>query len=466
MSYIKEIMAFSPWWRNKYWYEDDLHIRMAEESGLKLRYLENEYEAHYPRVDIIRGPRQIGKTTEIKFLVRDLISSGTPSNSIGYFTGDIIYSKKELFLLLRSFSEHLEINDLKDGTFFIDEISSIKDWYKGIKSFIDLGFCQNIHLILTGSSSIELKLGFDRMPGRRFNGKNYLFLPQTFKGFCKLTHPDHENPEFILSEIITSEKKFKLFQEHVLMDFTYYKSLFQAYLNVGGFPRPISDFFYKNKVQDETLLIFQSILFSEFEKHGRSLTTLLNLLKEITNSLTSPISYNTLMKKIGLSNAKSVKEYLELLNYSFLGIQAFSYDVSKKRSFSNRNKKIYLIDPIIFRLLHQKLGMKIPDESKIVENITAMEISRLYKQNWADIGLLSELYYWKSKRKGNEIDFLIQLNEKPFGLEVKYQNTISGWDELSIKKGIGKGLILTKDFFEYGEICKIPVSAFLLLSIK
>jgi hypothetical protein len=36
---------------------------------------------------------------------------------------------------------------------------------------------------------------------------------------------------------------------------------------------------------------------------------------------------------------------------------------------------------------------------------------------------------------------------------------------MSIRKGIGRGMIITKDIFEYGEIPKIPLWAFLLLDM-
>jgi predicted AAA+ superfamily ATPase len=97
--------------------------------------------------------------------------------------------------------------------------------------------------------------------------------------------------------------------------------------------------------------------------------------------------------------------------------------------------------------------------------MTAVHLGRLFLKEWADIGILNELFYWKSS-KGNEVDFIIFLDDKPFGIEVKYQNIVSKWDEMSIRKGIGRGMVITRDVFEYGEIPKIPLWAFLLLDMK
>ena len=96
--------------------------------------------------------------------------------------------------------------------------------------------------------------------------------------------------------------------------------------------------------------------------------------------------------------------------------------------------------------------------------MVGVHIGRLFLNDWANIGVLNKLFYWKSA-KGNEVDFVIFLDGKPFGIEVKYQNTVSRWDEMGIKKGIGRGMIVTKDVFEYGEIPKIPLWVFLLFDM-
>ena len=80
---------------------------------------------------------------------------------------------------------------------------------------------------------------------------------------------------------------------------------------------------------------------------------------------------------------------------------------------------------------------------------------------------LDSLYYWRS-RKGKEVDFVFYLAQgtEPFGVEVKYQGRLSGWDEQSIQKGIGRGLLVTRDSFKWGKVCHIPLWAFLLLSME
>lgn len=81
-------------------------------------------------------------------------------------------------------------------------------------------------------------------------------------------------------------------------------------------------------------------------------------------------------------------------------------------------------------------------------------------------GFTGRVIYYRS-RKGKEIDFVFfeGKGRQPFGVEVKYQSRISGWNEQSIARGIGQGVLVTRDSFKWNRVCHIPVWAFLLLTI-
>ena len=52
----------------------------------------------------------------------------------------------------------------------LDEITAVKDWTRAVKYLVDAGALENIYLLLTGSSTVEIKRGYERMPGRRGHG--------------------------------------------------------------------------------------------------------------------------------------------------------------------------------------------------------------------------------------------------------------------------------------------------------
>lgn len=464
MNLIEQMALSSPWWSNQKWEKSDRNLISVADSKIELRHIK-KFEIKPQAIDIIRGPRQIGKTTEIKMLVRDFIKKGIKPGSIGYFTCDIISKHKDLFEMLKAFSQHLKLNKIRKGFMFLDEVTGVKNWQKAVKAYADLGLAKNIHMVMTGSSSIELKRGYERMPGRRNGGRDYLFLPVSFGRFCSLINPRKNIEERSFSKILKSKNNFEKFKEEVLITGDFYRKIFSDYVVTGGFPRAISDFKKYGETSGETTYIYQSVLFSEFEKYKKSTITLMQILGEIVADLCTSVSFNNIMKRVDVSSAKTVKEYIEMLSFSYLGLQVPCIDISRRRIYNKKNKKIYLMDPVIFKVLQDKFRLLPPDKSKLSENLVAVHLGRFFIKEWSASGILNELFYWKSA-KGNEVDFVIFLENKPFGIEVKYQNIISKWDEMSIRRGIGRGLVITRDTFEYGEIPKIPIWAFLLLKME
>lgn len=465
MNKIEQIAISSPWWTNKEWHVNDRNIKLAKQSGINFKHLKSGIDIKPSAIDIIRGPRQIGKTTELKFIIYDLLQKGINPKSIGYFPCDVISKPKELYEFLQSFHQHIEINKIEEAFFALDEITSVKDWQKAVKSFIDLGLCEKIHLVLTGSSSIELKKGYERMPGRRNGGKDFLFLPVSFSDYSKIVNPSKDIISGNLFSVISSEENFNEFMNNALISADFYRENLRNYLKVGGFLRTVADFTNFGEVSEETLQVYQSVLFSEFEKYGKNIITLMKILSEIQKNVSNPVSFHSIAENCGIASADTVKEYIEMLQMAYLGLEVHCADISKKRAFSKKNKKFYSIDPIIFAVISEKFHMYPIDEAKIAENILAVHIARFFLNEWSNIGILDKIFYWKSK-KGKEVDFLIFLDGNPFGVELKYQKVVSAWDEVSLKKGLGNGALVTKDTFEYGKIPKIPLWAFLLLSLN
>ena len=326
MDYIEQIIDTSPWWHNPLWERDDRNLSAAAASGIHLRHLD-DYMIKKPRVEIIRGPRQIGKTTEIKLIIKDLIKKRVDPRSIGYVICDIVSKPKELFEIVKSFSAHIALNKIPKGFLFLDEVTAVKEWQKALKTFIDMGLSKNIHIVLTGSPSIELKRGYERMPGRRSGGKDMLFLPVTLKKFCTAVDKNRTVPYEKLDIVVGSKKRFDTFKEAVYPASAFIKQCFANYLKIGGFPRALSDFVRLGRISDETILIYQSVLFSEFEKYRKSLVTLNHICEEVINNLATPLSYNSIMRNTGISSADTVKEYIEMLCRAFLGVELFCLNI-------------------------------------------------------------------------------------------------------------------------------------------
>jgi uncharacterized protein len=454
MNHLERILLRSPWWSDPDWEQDDRSLRRVRSAGFSFRHLSagpvGPQDLPPGQISIVRGPRQVGKTTELKLLARDLIASGIPPRSIAYCPCDDILHFRELMELIRAFVNTLRVQD-RSGYLFLDEITAVKDWAKAVKSLADGGELERVYLLLTGSSAVEIKRGYERMPGRRAGGFDRAFLPMGFGDFCRAFGP----PPFqgSLMEVIADESVFTLFEVEATTQKARYLHLLDAYLSWGGFPMVVTELIQGRPVEAEVLGVYRSVLFSEFEKQRRSVPLLMGLMRKLHSVLGVPVSYNALTQDTGCRSNAVVQDYLSIFSAAFLGFEVPCIDLVHRRPFPKREKKFYAVDPILWKIIGEHAGLPAAQEAALADR-------------WAGLGSLEGLYYFRS-RKGNEVDFVL-LNtpaDPPFGVEVKYQARVSGWDEQSIAKEIGRGVLVTRDAFKWGGVCHIPLWAFLLLNV-
>ena len=73
----------NPYWENAEKIKDDPHLEMLASSPREIvNPVEKSVDLKSDGVFIIRGPRQIGKTTFLKRTIRDLIKTGTDPRRI------------------------------------------------------------------------------------------------------------------------------------------------------------------------------------------------------------------------------------------------------------------------------------------------------------------------------------------------------------------------------------------------
>jgi len=351
------------------------------------------------------------------------------------------------------------------GYLLLDEVTAVKDWHRAVKSSADGGMLENLCLLLTGSSAIDIKRGYERMPGRRGKGFDRAFLPMAFARFC--TALEIEFPYESLSGILADESAFRRYEMDVTLVRPALIDALEKYIRWGGFPLAVADLVGEGAVKDDTLDVYKSVIFSEFEKQRRSASLFLGLMRKLYAVLGSPVSYNSLTQDTGCRSNIVVQDYLGIFSAAFLGFMVPCIDMANRRPYPKREKKFYSIDPILWETVAQSLALRPMPQSVLAEQAVAVHLVHPLADQWASLGSLEGLYYFRS-RTGKEVDFVFFEGPggPPLGVEVKYQSHISGWDEQSISKGIGRGILVTQDSFKWNKVCHIPIWAFLLLRIE
>ncbi|HEV3205291.1 MAG TPA: AAA family ATPase, partial [Gemmataceae bacterium] len=108
-------------------------------------------------IEVLRGPRQVGKTTAIEQAVHHLLISGINPRDIFFIRFDqevIRESRGGLRPLISWYADNVRKRRLEIGTqsyIFLDEIHKLDEWDSEVKDF---GDTFPVRILLTGSSSV------------------------------------------------------------------------------------------------------------------------------------------------------------------------------------------------------------------------------------------------------------------------------------------------------------------------
>ena len=230
---------------------DALLNRMSRKSGL---------------IEIIRGPRQVGKTTAIDQIIEYLLKSSIPPTDILFVRFDqevLRASRGGLMPIIRWFLEAIRKRPFEKGGpafVFLDEVHKLDRWDEDVKH---LGDTFPLRLMLTGSSSVLVaRGGRESLAGRVITTEMPTFQ---FREVVEAWFPiaDCLPPARSFTQIFDEDPRaiFEPFhglqsqQRHSL------RRLLERYYNRGGYPR-----LYNKEVPDDlwadylTQTIFERVL--------------------------------------------------------------------------------------------------------------------------------------------------------------------------------------------------------------
>lgn len=342
----------NPWWKGKEWQDSTLKKYESMNVKIETKWI-NKISFEPFSLNFIFGPRQIGKTTGIKLMIKELLKRKNPY-SIFYFNCDLAADISHLKKILDEYLKIKREEKIDSSFIFLDEVTSVEKWWKIIKGYIDLGVFENDVITILGSLSLKIKKEAELFPGRRGKGKDVFVLPLTFKEYAELFN-------------------IKKYDEKL-------QGIFQDYLKTGGFPLAINSL-------DEAKNAFISSFESEISRINKSLRIAKQIIVSLFRKVPSALSYNAIATDIGISH-KTVAEYLDVFEEMFLVKQAFFIE-NKKPNF-RKEKKIFFLDPFIansfsFWLIENFL------DSALYEWVVQSHLVRKFR----------EIYYW---RNSYEID--------------------------------------------------------------
>jgi len=459
MALIDLIFDMNPWWRDRQTINQDKHIRTFEASKIKWRPPLLKIPLNEDALHIIKGPRQVGKTTLIKLFIKNLLADDKVSEKDIFFLSiDAAKTVDEVLEVILYYFKTIKTSNRR--YLFLDEASFHPKWPRGIKVLIDMGFDRNTTYVVTGSSALDLKRSSEKLPGRRGKGCDFVLLPLSFRQFLSIIYPQIKlAPINYISEIL--EKK-----EADFFDFRMYKTELEgalhAYLKTGGFPAWI-DAHLKGESDEHLLMTFRAIIEGDMARLKKTISFLMHIALPILKHIGTPVDWKKLAVETGMGSHHTAHDYINILSDSYILYFLQALDINKNLPKLRKGKKIYPFDPIISTILltyHPYLRI---EDSELIEAVVGGHLLRKSQFITTGLSSISGLFYWHSKA-GKEVDFVFLDQKGLQSIEVKYQNHVTLRDSITMIRHFNNGLLLSKKDFEVGpNVLMLPISWFLAM---
>lgn len=126
------------------------------------------------KVTVLRGPRQIGKSTLLRQMIESFLSQGVPARSIFLVQFDELPGLADVQepilrladwfekrILQKTFNEAARAG--QPAYIFLDEVQNLDNWAPQLKFLVD---STDVRIMVTGSSALRIEAGRDSLAGR------------------------------------------------------------------------------------------------------------------------------------------------------------------------------------------------------------------------------------------------------------------------------------------------------------
>lgn len=492
----KELVEDNPWWGDPSKVDSDpLLVRRSGSSAKWEPEIMREFDFGGDFVYSLRGPRRIGKTTAVKALIRELVRGGASPWNVMYRSFCAKDGPKELVSLVKCYLDNTADNRGKDRRYLFLEISSVRDWQKGVKRLWDQKRLDNCTVIVIGSLAADPRRSAERLPGRRgeLADVDKAMLPMKFSEFASVM--DQEIARIVEKNFRRPAQRKEIFERYVFNNRVppvLHDILARApaldrhledYMLTGGVPKAISEYRESKAVAESTYADHLGAIREDFGAFCRREGALRQVAERLCGAAGMTTSWGSLRKGTDVRTEYTASRYVGALEDMFVVSVLYQYDLARKGAIGRKKKKIHFQDPFYFSVLNGWISgtpsfeawrgfVEQPhNQGRLVEGIVANHLIRLAflrsRKKRTFVGS-NHVHYWRNG--GSEVDLVYNDGagvELP--VDVKFQPGINNrdLDGLINFKRAARGrsaLMVTQgDLSEHRECTMIPASMFLLM---
>ena len=478
-----QIFRFNPWWKSPGWEGDDPHLRRLGESPVRLPAPQvDTIDLGSAAVHVLRGPRQVGKSTDLKLLVRRALDGGMKASDVVYLALDVLEGQP-LPALVESVNRALELAGGEGPRLLLlDEVTAAGRWQTAVKALWDEGRIDRDVVVCTGSSAIDLAEGAaERLPGRRGAGRDFLVLPQGFASFARAL--DDTSPAGLglsVAELLSADGQDALREARVHLP-TLQRAL-ELYLLFGGLPAAVAEAASGRSEPSEAVqsILWDSIV-KEVQRRGASVPAVQALFERVMRSLGSKVSWSRMAREMavplsarrratsGKTDPRTLQGYVEFLAINYFALVLYFWKPDSGSGELAKDKKVYFGDPLLHTVTAERVGLP-RDRHADIENALALALYRCYEpaERSAENMLAPERLHVWGTRSGGEVDFVCGPRDAIEAVEV------ADWESINRQKATAPGralpgrpsLVATRDELDFGKSANLVPAALLLWALS
>lgn len=480
----QQIIRYNAWWSRADWQQHDPHLRRLAAQPAKLPSPQvDEVGLERPAVHLLRGPRQVGKSTDLKLLVRRALDRGFDRRRVVYLSLDLLEGQPPAALVetvLRAFDlasarEHPRL-------LMLDEVTSAAGWRTAVKTLWDSGHVDEDVVVCTGSSAIDLAEGaVERLPGRRGPGRDFLVLPQDLGAFARAL--DGSVPVGLgltVAELVSPDGQAALRSARIHLPAL--QRALERYVVFGGLPASVAEAIDgAAEPSEEVRDVLWDALVKEVQARGASMPATQALLERIMRSLGSKMSWSQMAQDMAVplggsraarnrgTDPRTLQSYVELLAIDYFAMILYFWKPDSGSGSIAKDKKVYFGDPLLHTITADRVGLR-RDSHADVENALALALYRRYEpsERSAENTLAPERLHVWGTRKGGEIDFVCGPREAIEAVEV------ADWTRVNRQKATAPmralpgrpSIVATREELDFGPTANLVPAALLLWALS
>lgn len=474
------IRQLNPWWA------DDGAVRPkppAFRRPLIASLVDRLRRSKGTPVEIIRGPRQVGKTTGLYQVVEDLLAAGRRGRDILFVRFDLELLREEasaLLSILDWFAELVREAPLDQEprpVILLDEVHKLPRWDEQVKHIVDTF---PVRVLLTGSSSaLVARGGRESLAGRSFSTE---LPPFSFREMLECWHPTLAAglpPRISFTDTFDGrlEEWAEAYQQLEPQQKLSVRRQLERYYTRGGYPR-----LHSGEVEDDlwadyiVQTIFENVLGADIPDlfpvaHPQLLRAVYLEVARRTGQEVSQNSLAGILNERGFStNQPTVGKYLHYLADALLIREFRRYPLAKKSS-ARVPAKITLSDLGVRNAILRGAPSLMESDPTVLGPLVETLVQTVVRDHNLQVHFFREP---ESKRRGapvREVDFVAErVDGEVVPIEVKFRHQVRPADTKGLEHFMERfrppcGILVTRDLFATQPLMRllfVPLESFLL----